>query len=63
MMFVVLPRVYIHTKQGKNMPAHGGNRIYDLKNASQMLYQLSYAVMSVGVFEISEMNLVPSIST
>ena len=29
------------------MPDHGGNRTYDLWNASSMLFQLSYAVRSV----------------
>ena len=30
----------------KNMPDYGGNRTYDLLNASPMLCQLSYAVRS-----------------
>ena len=44
------------------MPDHGGNRTYDLWNTSPMLCQLSYAVLSVRVCDISEQNLVPSIS-
>ena len=44
------------------MPDHGGNRTYDLWNNSPMLGQLSYAVLSVRVCDISEQNLVPSIS-
>ena len=44
------------------MPGHGGNRTYDLWNTSPMLCQLSYAVWSVRVCDISEQNLVPSIS-
>ena len=55
--------VYPHRASMKNMPAcHGGNRTYDLWNASPMLCQLSYAVSSVRVCDISEKNLVPSIS-
>ena len=46
----------------KNMPDHGGNRTYDLWNTSPMLCQLSYVVWSVRVCDISEQNLVPSIS-
>ena len=45
----------------KNMPGHGGNRTYDLWNTSPMLCQLSYAVSTVQVSDISEQNLVPSI--
>ena len=45
--------VYIHT---------GGNRTHDLWNTSPMLCQLSYAVRSVRVSDISEPSLVPSIS-
>ena len=44
------------------MPDHGGNRTYDLCNTSPMLCQLSYAVWSVRVCDISEQNPVPSIS-
>ena len=54
--------VYPHRASLKNMPAHGGNRTYDLWNTSPMLCQLSYAVWSVRVCDISEQNLVPSIS-
>ena len=54
--------VYPHRASLKNMPGHGGNRIYDLWNASPMLYQLSYAVRSIRVCDISELSLVPSIS-
>ena len=43
------------------MPGHGGNRTYDLWNTSPMLCQLSYAVRTVRVSDISEQNLVPSI--
>ena len=51
-----------HWASLKNMPGHGGIRIYDLWNASPTLYQLSYAVRSVRVCDISELSLVPSIS-
>ena len=54
--------VYPHRASLKNMPAHGGNRTYDLWNTSPMLCQLSYAVRSVRVCDISELSLVPSIS-
>ena len=54
--------VYPHWASLKNMPDHGGNRTYDLWNTSPMLCQLSYAVWSVRVCDISEHNLVPSIS-
>ena len=54
--------VYPHRASLKNMPEHGGNRTYDLWNTSPMLCQLSYAVWSVRVCDISEQNLVPSIS-
>ena len=54
--------VYPHRASLKNMPDHGGNRTYDLWNTSPMLCQLSYAVRSVRVCDISEQNLVPSIS-
>ncbi len=46
----------------KNQHDHGGNRTRDLWFASPMLYQLSYEVKSVRVFDISELNLAPSIS-
>ncbi len=46
----------------KNQPDHGGNRTRDLWFASPMLYQLSYEVKPVRVFDISELNLSPSIS-
>ena len=54
--------VYPHRASLKNMPDHGGNRTYDLWNTSPMLCQLSYAVWSVRVCDISKLNLVPSIS-
>ena len=41
----------------KYMPGHGGNRTYDLWNTSPMLCQLSYAVRSVRVSDISEQSL------
>ena len=53
--------VYPHRASLKNMPGHGGIRTYDLWNASPMLCQLSYAVRSVRVNDISELSLVPSI--
>ena len=54
--------VYPHRASLKNMPDHGGNRTYDLWNTSPMLCQLSYAVWSVRVCDISKQNLVPLIS-
>ena len=54
--------VYPHLASLKNMLVHGGNRTYDLRNTSPMLCQLSYAVRSVRVCDISELSLVPSIS-
>ena len=54
--------VYPHRAGLKNMPGHGGNRTYDLWNTSPTLCQLSYAVRSVRVCDISELSLVPSIS-
>ena len=48
--------VYPHRASLKNMPDHGGNRTYDLWNTSPMLCQLSYAVWSVRVCDISEQN-------
>ena len=53
--------VYPHWASLKNMPGHGGIRTYDLWNASPMLCQLSYAVRSVRVYDISELSLVPSL--
>ena len=53
--------VYPHRASLKNMPGHGGIRTYDLWNASPMLCQLSYAVRSVRVYDISVLSLVPSI--
>ena len=53
--------VYPHRASLKNMPGHGGIGTYDLWNASPMLCQLSYAVRSVRVCDISELTLVPSI--
>ena len=54
--------VYPHRASLRNMPDHGGNRTYDFWNTSPMLCQLSYTVLSVRVCDISEQNLVPSIS-
>ena len=54
--------VYPHRASLKNVPGHGWNRTYDLWNNSPMLCQLSYAVRSVRVCDISELSLVPSIS-
>ena len=54
--------VYPHRTSLKNMPGYCGNRTYDLWNTSPMLCQLNYARMSVRVSDISEQNLVPSIS-
>ena len=45
--------VYPHRASLKNMPNQGGNGSYDLRNTSPMLCQLSYAVWSVQVFDIS----------
>ena len=55
--------VHPHRASLKNMPGHGGNRTYDLWNASPMLCQLSSAVRSVRVRDISKLSLVPSISS
>ena len=52
--------VYPHLASLKNIPGHSGIRTYDLWNASPMLYQLSYAVRSVRVCDISELSRVPS---
>ena len=54
--------VYPHRTSLKNTPGHGGNRTYDLWNTIPMLCQLSYAVRSVRVCDISGLSLVPSIS-
>jgi hypothetical protein len=54
--------IYPHRESLKNMPEHGGYRVCDIWNTSPMLCQLSYAVWSVRVCDISEQNLVPSIS-
>ena len=54
--------VYPHRASLKNMPGHGVNRTYDLWNTSPMLCQLSYAVRSVRVCDISELSLVLSTS-
>ena len=54
--------VYPQRASLKNMPDLGGNRSYDLWNNSPMICQLSYAVWSVRVCDISEQILVPSIS-
>ena len=61
---VVTLSVYPHRTSLKNMPGHGGNRTYDLWNTSPMamLCQLSYAIKSVRVCDISKLSLVPSIS-
>ncbi len=59
---VVTLSVYPTPGKLKNQPDHGGNRTRDLWFASPMLYQLSYEVKSVRVFDISELNLAPSIS-
>ena len=48
--------VYPHRASLKNMPDHGGNRTYDLWNTSPMLCQLSYAVRTVRVSDISEQH-------
>ena len=58
----VILSVYPHRASLKNMPGHGGNRTYDLWNTRPMLCQVSYAVRSVRVCDISELNPVPSIS-
>ena len=53
-MFVLLYTESIYT-QGKlkSTSDHGGNRTYDLWNASPMLCQLSYVVRSVRVCDTS----------
>ena len=54
--------LYPHRASSKNTPGHGRNRTYYLWNNSPMLCQLSYAIRSVRVGDISGENLVPSIS-
>ena len=61
-MFVMLSLSVFTPGKLKSLPDHGGNRTRDLWFASPMLYQLSYEVMSVRMGDISELNLVPSIS-
>ena len=57
MMFCdVTLSVYPHRASLKNMPGHGGNQTYDLWNTSPMLCQLSFAVRTVRVSDISEQN-------
>ena len=55
----VTPSVHPHRASLKNMPGHGGNRTYDLWlwNTSPMLCQLSYAIRTVRVSDISEQNI------
>ena len=55
--------VYPHRASLKNMPGHARWEL-NLRpfKSSQMLCQLSYAVRSVRVGDISELGLVPSIS-
>ena len=53
---------YPHRASLKNIAGHGRNRTYDPWNSCPMLCQLSYAVKSVRVCNISELSLVPSIS-
>ena len=63
MMFVMLLlSVYPHRENLKNIPGHNGNRTYDIWITSPMFCQLSYAVRSVRVCDISELSLVPSTS-
>ena len=62
MLVMVTLSVYSHWASLKNIPVNGGNRTYDLWNTSPMLCQLSYAVRAVRVCDISEQNIVPSIS-
>ena len=50
--------VYPHRASLKNMPDHGGNGTYDLWNASTMLCQLSNAVWSVRLRDISDINVI-----
>ena len=45
--------VYPHRTSLTNMPGQGGNRTYDLWNTTPMLCQLSYALRSVRVSDIS----------
>ena len=48
--------LYPHRASLKNMPGHGGNRTYQLWNASPMLCQLSYAVRSIRVCDILKLT-------
>ena len=54
--------VYPHRASLKNMPDHGGISNLRPLDISPMFCKLSYAVWSVRVCDISEQNLVPSIS-
>ena len=59
----VTPSVHPHRASWKvNLLGNGGNRIRDLWDTSSMLCQLSYAVKSVRIDDISELSLVPSTS-
>ena len=63
MPVMLLLSVYPHRASLKNMHVHGGNRTYDLWNTSPMLCQLSYAVRSVRVCDISEPSLFGALYT
>ena len=52
--------VYPHGASLKNMPDHGENRTYDFGILAQ--FSASPILWSVRVCDISEQNLVPSIS-
>ena len=43
---IALLSVYIHTGKAKNMLDQDGNRIYDLRNAIPVFFELDYAVWS-----------------
>ena len=60
-MFVMLSLSVSTLGKLGGLPDHGGNRTCDLWFSSPMLYQLNYEIKSVGVGDISEPSLVPSI--
>ena len=62
MISIILLLVQATLGRLKNAPGHNGIRTCDLWNTSPTLYLLSYAVRTVCLCDISELNLAPSIS-